>query len=308
MRKLDDVLFGSIELFCLAAEYNSFSVAANFAGVTPAAVSRSIARLESRLNVQLFARNTRSVRLTSAGLIFAERCKHALAVMNDAGRLISSENISDSGVVRISMPTTYAHYRILPKVGAFKLVYPNVDLQLHISNSNINFFDGDFDLAIRARENKDSNLVARKIEDAELVVVASKDYIKKKGQPNSIEELEQHECIQFILPSSGKAIPWLFKQDGSAVDLMTQGSVSCIDEVLGGLSLAKGGAGIYQIYRFVVQSELKSGELVELLAPFGGRTRPFSILYPYNKYIANSTRLFMDFMANEIRRDSEIGV
>lgn len=302
-RDFDDILLGSIELFCLAAEFNSFSAASVAAGVTPAAVSRSVSRLEQRLKTQLFTRNTRKIILTSAGRLYYERCHHALAIMRDANTVTANDRNSFSGSIYLSLPTTYAHFRVLPLLKIYREKNPDVDIHLHISNSNINFFEENFDLAIRVRENKDSNLVARRIEDAELVVVASPDYLSHHGEPKNLIELMEHQCIQFELPSNGKSVPWLFTHQGTKTELVTRGNLYCAKEVLGGVALAKAGAGLYQIYRFVVEKDLRNGSLVEILKNHGGCSRPFSILYPYSKFLPLKTRAFMDFLVDAIREN-----
>src|SRR5476649_1604595 len=112
-RNFDNVLLGSIELFCFAAELGNFTAAANAAGVTPAAVSRSISRLEERLGVRLFVRTTRHIQLTNSGREYYEECRLALSQLIEAERRVTGQQLEPSGVLRISMPTTYGHYRIL---------------------------------------------------------------------------------------------------------------------------------------------------------------------------------------------------
>ncbi len=160
-RKFDDLLLGSIELFCLAAELGSFTLAANSASVTPAAVSRSAARLEERLGVRLFVRTTRQIRLTDAGRRYFEQCRRALSQLADAEREVTGEQTTPAGVLRISMPTPYGHYRVLPLLPAFRERYPQVQVETHLSNRNIDFAEEGFDLAIRGRAPADSSLVAR---------------------------------------------------------------------------------------------------------------------------------------------------
>src|SRR5246127_2715888 len=147
-RKFDDLLLGSIELFCQAAELGSFTLAANAASVTPAAVSRSVARLEERLGVRLFVRTTRQIRLTDAGRRYFEQCREALSQLADAEREVTGEQTTPAGVLRISMPTPYGHYRVLPLLPAFRERYPQVQVETHLSNRNIDFSDEGFDLAI----------------------------------------------------------------------------------------------------------------------------------------------------------------
>jgi DNA-binding transcriptional LysR family regulator len=113
-RQFEDLLLGSIELFCLAAESESFTVAATAASVTPAAVSRAVARLEKRLGVRLFVRTTRQIRLTEAGRRYFEQCRQALSQLADAEREANGQQTTPTGVLRINMPTPYGHYRVLP--------------------------------------------------------------------------------------------------------------------------------------------------------------------------------------------------
>ncbi|NVM90704.1 LysR family transcriptional regulator [Variovorax sp. SG517] len=296
-RQFDDVLLGSIELFCLAAESGNFTAAASIAGVTPAAVSRSVSRLEKRLGVRLFVRSTRSSRLTEAGREYFEQCRAALQQLVEAERKVTGEQVQPSGTIRISAPTTYGHHRLLPLLPAFRAQYPLIRVEVHVSNRNIDFREENFDVAIRLRAQPDSTMVARHLEDAELVVVASPGYLQRAGRPATLADLAQHECIQFDLPSSGRQIAWLFMEDGREKEVFSTGHYNCAEDVLAGVTLAKAGAGLFQAYRFTVEKELASGELVELLQPFGGRSRPVSLMYPHGRLLPSRVRAFVDFLA-----------
>jgi len=300
-RQFDDVMLGSIELFCLAAEQRGFTAAATIAGVTPAAVSRSIGRLEERLGVRLFVRTTRHIRLTDAGRQYFERCRAALDQLVDAEREAGGEQARPSGTLRISVPTTYGHHRLLPVLPAFQAAHPEVKLELHVSNRNIDFGDEGFDLAIRVRAPDDSTLVCRHLEDAELVLVAAPGYLARRGVPATPEDLDGHDCIQFELPSSGRPIPWLFRQGGDDVERLTRGPYTCADDVLAGVTLARHGAGIFQAYRFVVQDDLAAGRLAEVLAPHGGRSRPYNLLYPHARHVPLKVRAFVDYLLERKR-------
>ncbi|NWD70296.1 LysR family transcriptional regulator [Pseudomonas gingeri] len=296
-RQFDDLMLGSIELFCLAAEAGSFTAAAQVAGVTPAAVSRSISRMEERLGVRLFTRTTRSVRLTESGRSYFEQCRQALSQLTEAQREVMGKQQEPSGTLRISIPTPYAHHRILPLLPAFHARYPAVKVEVHISNRNIDFVEEGYDLAIRVRVLPDSGLIARHLEDAALVVIATPGYLQRAGTPQTLEDLQQHECIQFELPSSGRRIAWLFKDaEGKDRELLAEGSYCCSDDVLGGVTLAKNGAGLFQTYRFIVEKALADGSLVEVLKPFAGRSRPFTLLYPHGRHVPSRLRAFVDFL------------
>lgn len=299
-RYFDDLMLGSIELFCLTAEQQSFTAAAAAAGLTPAAVSRSISRLEARLGVQLFVRTTRRVRLTEGGRTYFGQCRQALGQLIEAEREITGEQHLPSGTVRISLPTSYGHHRILPLLPGFREQYPAVELEVHLSNRNIDFTAEGFDLAVRGRTPPDSGLVARKLEDAPLVVVAAPRYLRRCGSPMSLDVLPQHDCIQFLRPSSGKAMPWLLRQHGQDFELPTKGGMRCSDDILGPVTLARAGAGLLQTYRFIVEHDLQQGTLQEVLGEFGGASRPFSLLYPSNRHIPQRVRVLIDFLLQQL--------
>jgi DNA-binding transcriptional LysR family regulator len=295
-RQFGDILLGSIELFCLAAETGGFTSAALAAGVTPAAVSRSISRLEKRLGLRLFVRTTRSVRLTDAGRAYFAQCRQALAQLAEAEREVMGQQAQPSGTLRISVPTTYGHHRILPMLPAFRERFPDIRLHVHLSNRNIDFVEEGYDMAVRVRAQPDSTLIARHLEDAALVVVATRKYLKAAGTPRTPDDLAAHECIQFELPSSGRRISWLFKEDGKEREVFADSAYSCSDDVLGGVTLARSDAGLFQTYRFVVEKELADGSLVEVLKPFAGRSRPYTLLYPDGRHVPLRMRVFVDFL------------
>lgn len=299
-RQFDDVLLGSIELFCLAGELGSFTAAAAAAGVTPAAVSRSVARLEERMGVRLFVRTTRQIRLTDAGRAYFEECRQALAQLVEAERMATGQQLRPVGTLRISVPTTYAHYRLLPLLPAFREQHPEVQLDVHVSNRNVDFSEEGYDLAIRVRAPADSTLIARHLEDAELVVVATPDYLARRGTPAVLDDLNRHECIQFDLPSSGRRIPWLFRDQGKDVEIAGDGGYVLSEDVLGGVTLARHGAGLFQTYRFIVEDDLRDGRLVAVLPAFGGRSRPFSLLYPHGRHLPLRVRSFIDFLVQQV--------
>jgi DNA-binding transcriptional LysR family regulator len=300
-RQFDDVLLGSIELFCSTAELGSFTAAAAAAAVTPAAVSRAVSRLESRLGVRLFVRTTRSLKLSDAGREYYEQCRAALNQLVEAERVVTGRQSEASGLLRISMPTPYGHYRVLPLLPEFSRRYPKVRVELHLSNRNVDFAGEGFDLAIRGRAPADSTMISRQLEDAELVVVAAPAYLARAGTPQGLDELRMHNCIQFALPSTGRNIPWLFREDGLDIELPTSGLHGCAEDILGAVTLARAGGGLFQAYRFIVDEDIKSGRLVELLPQHGGRSRPFCLIYPHARHVALRVRVFVDFLIEHLR-------
>jgi DNA-binding transcriptional LysR family regulator len=295
-RHFDDLQLGSIELFCAAAEAGSFTAAATVVGVTPAAVSRSIARLEQRLGARLFVRTTRQIRLTDAGRLYFEQCRQALSQLVEAERELGGHQRVPAGTVRISMPTSYGHRRILPMLPAFHALYPQVRIDAHVSNRSIDFAAEGFDLAIRIQPPADSSLIVRKLEEVPMVVVATPGYLRRMGTPERIEDLAAHDCIQFLRPSSGRAVPWYLHRDGRAQEVMTSGSYSISDDIMGCITLLRAGAGLMQTLRFLVEDDLRSGALVEVMRDHAGTVRPVSLLYPDRRALPLRVRVFIDFV------------
>ncbi|ASR44229.1 LysR family transcriptional regulator [Xanthomonas citri pv. mangiferaeindicae] len=300
-RDFQDVSLASLELFCLAAELESFTAAAHQAALTPAAVSRAIGRLEDRLQVRLFVRTTRRVRLTEAGRAYHVQCQQALGQLAEAERQLSGHQVEPAGLVRISAPTTFGHHCLLPALPAFRARYPQVRVDVQLSNRNIDFTADGFDLAVRGREQADSGLIARRLLDAELVVVATPDYLGQHGEPATVDDLQRHDCIQFILPSSGQRVPWRLRVGGVERDVATAGGCTCTDDILGVVTLAQAGAGLAQVYRFTVEQALARGALVEVMQAYGGASRPFSLIHPSNRHMPLRVRVLADFLAAWLR-------
>lgn len=306
-RDFDDLRLGSIELFCLTAQHQGFTAAAKAAGLTTAAVSRSVARLEARLGVRLLMRTTRQVRLTDAGERYYEQCRQALGQLIEAEREVAGVQQAPSGLVRISLPTSYGHMRVLPLLPAFARRYPDIEVEMQLSNRNVDFTDERVDLAVRGRTPPDSGLVARKLEDADLVIVSAPAYLRRNRRPRSLDDLAEHECVQFVLPSSGQPVPWLLSIDGQLVERQTQGRLRCADDILGPITLARAGAGLVQTYRFLVEDDLREGRLVEVLPQLAGASRPFSLLYPANRHMPLRVRALIEFLVAELGRGAGRG-
>lgn len=291
------IQLSTIQMFCKAAELGSFTTAAQALGITPAAVSRGIARLEGRLAVPLFIRTTRSMQLSNDGVLYYEQCKGALAQIEDAERSLSGRQIQASGRLRISVPTTYGHYRLIPNLPLFTKQYPNIHLELNISNRNIDFVEEGFDLAIRLGTPPDSRLVARHLEDARLGIYASLDYLRKHGTPRALKDLTdpatKHQLLGFVLPSSGRVLPWLFTENHIPVELSIRPNLEVTDDPLGCVNLANSGLGLVQTFEWIAK---QAPNLQEVLKPYNGRSRAFHLLSPKSRLLSARVRAFVEFI------------
>jgi DNA-binding transcriptional LysR family regulator len=284
----------NLEAFCRTYETGSFTSAARALSVTPQATSRSVARLERALGVTLFRRTTRSLAPTDQGRRYYELCVQALSLLAAGERDLASGRGSPEGRVRISVPTTYGHHRLLPSLGAFRERHPGVRIEVNISNQNIDFVRDGFDLAIRMGAIADGTLVARKLGDFALGVYGSRSYLARHGVPRAPEELARHTCVAFSMPSSGRLLPWTFHP--APRSFVPDAPYHCSEDVLGVIPLARAGVGLVQIYDFLVEKDVELGTLVEVLAAYRGASRPFSLVYPRGVILSPAASALKDFI------------
>lgn len=304
MSTFDQVKLGSIEQFCKAAELGNFTSAAEQLGLTPASVSRSISRLEKRLGVQLFVRTTRNVRLTNEGQHFWQQCRLALDQIAEAELTVSGQQKTPTGPLRISVGSIYAHHRLFPLLTAFRALYPHIQLEISVSNKVVDFIAEGCDLAIRVGVLPDSQLIAQKIEDASLGIFASPEYLSKNGVPKSLEDLQSHDCIQFIFPTTGRPMPWILKDlNGHDIEIASDSNLRVYEDANACISWCLAGGGLVQTYHFLAKDEVKNGRLVEVLQQYSGRSRQFSIIYPANRYLSSKVRAFSSFIRNVVQQD-----
>lgn len=285
---------GDVEVLAAVVEQGSFTAAAVALSTTPSVLSRTITRLEARLGVQLLRRTTRSLGLTEAGRGYLEQMRQAFSLIAEAERAIQGQQSELSGGVRLSVPTTYGHYRLPPLLRRFTQRYPQVQVELNITNRNVDLVAEGFDLAIRLGSLPDSGLVARKLEDAALCLVASPEYLEQAGSPQDLDALRRHACLPFVLPSTGRISPWLFRQDGRELQWTPASRLQVSDDVLGVVSLAEQGLGICQTYDFIAAERLRQGRLVEVLPQLRGGSRPFSVIYAPHRRLSAACRALVE--------------
>ncbi|MFQ3467621.1 LysR family transcriptional regulator [Enterobacter bugandensis] len=296
-RKFD--YLGDVEVFITVVEHGSFTAAAVALSTTPSVLSRAVSRLEVRLGRQLLQRTTRRVGLTEAGRIYLEQARSAFSLLGEAERDGRGQEGDLTGRVRISVPTTFGHYCLPPLLARFSQQYPRVKVELNITNRNVDLIAEGFDLAIRLGQMPDSGFVARKLQDAALLLVASPAYLQRMGMPQTLDELQEHMCLPFIMPRTGRIAPWVFRVGERDVDWLPASTIETSDDVLGVVSLAECGMGICQSYEFIVRERIQRGQLVEVLPQLRGRSRPFSLIYAPHRRQSAATRAMIDLLTTE---------
>lgn len=290
----------NLEAFCATYETGSFTAAAKSLSVTPQAISRSVSRLEGALGVALFRRTTRSLAATADANRYYDLCVQAITLLAAGERGLQAGQRALAGRVRLSAGTTYAHHRLLPALGEFHLRYPGIAVEINVSNHNVNFVRDGYDLAIRMGELDDAALVGRRLGSFALGVYASPSYLARHGEPRGLDELDRHTCITFLMPRTGRTLPWIF---GDTLEKRVPAATyQCSDDFLATLTLARAGVGLVQAYDFVVEADLARGALVEVLRPFRGQSRPFSLVYPRDAPVTRATRAMIDFLVTTAPR------
>ncbi|MES2352333.1 MAG: LysR family transcriptional regulator [Pseudomonadota bacterium] len=294
-RKFDHM--ADVEAFVTIVDKGTISAAAVALGTTPSVLSRAVARLESRLGVQLLRRTTRRLSVTEAGTLYLEQARSAFGLIADAERAIQGRGGELSGTIRISAPTSYGHYRLPQLLRPFMEQHPKVVIELSITNRNVDLVDEGYDMAIRLGELADSGLVARRLDESPVCLVAAPGYLQRAGTPQDLEQLAAHACLPFTLPSTGRQAPWLLRVDGRDVDWLAPPRMRVADDVLGVVSMAQQGLGICQAYRFVVEERLRNGQLVEVLPALCDRSKPFSLIYAPHRRMSAACRALIDSLA-----------
>jgi len=256
-------LFSGVLPFVRTAEEKSFSRAASQLGVTTAAVSKAVKKLEGQLGVKLLERSSRLVTLTKAGETFLERCRQAVLTMQGAHEAMQAAVKEPQGELTVTMPFVLAPF-VVPGLGRLSAQYPRLSFRLSMSDRLARLADERFDVAIRMGELGDSSLVARVLRRTRWVTVASPSYVARHGAPKSPAELVEHNCLRFV-GTNGKPRDFVFREDSRQVTARTSGNL-LIDHGSYLLGAAESGLGICQVLDFMVDAPLREGKLVEVLS------------------------------------------
>ncbi|QND50958.1 LysR family transcriptional regulator [Phyllobacterium sp. 628] len=280
--------------FVRAAETLSFAAAGRSFGVSASAVGKTIARLEQRLDVRLFQRSTRRISLTAEGELFYERCRRIIDDLDDAESMLSQTKETPRGRLRVSLPTIGYRF-LLPYLPEFERLYPDIELDLDFNDQMVNVIEEGFDAVIRSGDLPDSTLMARRLGPFRQVLVASSAYLKRKGTPNNIRDLQQHACLRYRFPTSGKLQDWVLAGTAMGADPRLPSVLTCNNmEALFGATMR--GLGIAYMPDFLVADAVKSGELQTLLDECLVQTGQFWVLWPSNRHLSPKLRVFVDFI------------
>jgi DNA-binding transcriptional LysR family regulator len=289
----------SMELFVSAVESGNFSATARSMNLTPSAVSKQISRLEDRLGARLFNRTTRQLAPTEEGRAYYERCQRILADIAEAESAVTELNADPRGVLRLNMPVVFGRRHIVPIIGEFLENYPNVTMEISMSDQFVDPIAEGADMLIRVGELKDSSLIARKLAEARRVVAATPGYWKKHGEPEKPEELRSHNCLAYSYLSSGNTWRMTDAAGKEHVVQATGNLASNNGEAL--LEAALQGLGVVNLPTWMVGPDLEEGRLVEVLGDYAQPEPSVHAIYPPGRHLSAKVRAFVDFLANHFK-------
>jgi len=284
--------FDALQIFVRVVEKGSFSAVAKERGIGQPAVSKQISALEDELGTELIHRTSRSIALTDPGRDFYESALRILDDFENATSRIGRGQTAPKGLIRVTVPPTFARLHMVSKLPAFFAAYPDMAVEMAASESPTTIIEDGYDLAIHSGDLPDSSLVARKFAQTMIILVATPQYIMRHGTPESPEDLRRFPAVVFI--ERGSAQPWSIGSGQNAKRIVPTGifRTSDIEQmrmgVLEHLGIAQGPAWLFA-------AELREGTVIRLLAPFE-RTVPILAVRPASRRISAKVRIFIDHL------------
>lgn len=294
--------FQEMRVFAAVVDSGSFVAAADTLEMSKAAVSRYVTELETRLGVRLLHRTTRRLSLTREGEVFVARCKELLAGIEEAEAEISERSAQAVGLLKVSAPISFGVLRLAPLWGGFLAAYPRIELEVALSDRLVDLVDEGFDMAVRIGRLSSSSLVSRQLSRTRMVLCASPQYLQGHGHPRKPGDLAEHTVLAYSLLAMGNT--WQFEGPHGRESvtirprLNTNNGDTC-------RAAALEHQGIILEPSFLVQDDLHSGKLVELLPQYRSVELGIHAVYPTRKHVLPKVRLLIEYLAQALERDAD---
>jgi DNA-binding transcriptional LysR family regulator len=290
-----DDLSGLRALLCVA-EKRGFRAAAADLRLTPSAVSQAVRALETRVGVRLLERSTRSVRLSEAGQRFVEQVRPAMTSIGEAFDALGELRDRPAGNLRLTIARVAYADVLKPRIAAFLRQYPEIRLEVHADDALADIVADGFDAGLRLGETVEAEMVAVRVSpDQSVAVVGSPAYFASHEKPQHPRDLEQHDCINLRLPTSGSVYRWELSERGKELEVAVNGRVTTNDGQLV-VDAAVDGLGLAYVFESMVREQLAAGQLVRALEEYCPPFRGYFLYYPSRAHIAPKLKAFVDFM------------
>lgn len=282
--------------FVKVAETGSFSRAARLLEASQPTVSKRVAALEAQLGFQLLHRGSRKIACTDLGNDYYRRCVQIIADVERANAL-GGRPEETAGTLKVNSGIAFGQIFVAPLLPKFLTLYPNVDLELSMTERHIDLVAEGADMVIRSGLLRDSTLVARKIGVTHHVVVATPSYYRACGVPEHPTDLEGHNCLLYTLAAAG--LRWHFADGDKKISVRVSGNLRTASAAAL-YEMALAGHGIALLPHWLVQAEIDSGRLQAALVKYPAPSLPISAVYPATAFVPASLRCWIDFLAREV--------
>lgn len=287
----------AMRTFGRVVEAGSFTKAADTLEMSKGAVTRMVQHLESHLGMQLLTRTTRKVSVTREGAAYYERTVALLRELEDVDAGMVAEQHSPRGRLRVDVTAALGRLVFVPAFGSFHQRYPDIQLELGISDRRIDLLVDNVDCAIRGGEITDQYLVARRIGAFDFVTAAAPAYLAQHGMPRRPGDLDNdHPMVGYMSARTGRAVPFEFHRDGERLEVEGRTPL-LVNDLSAYVEAGIAGVGIVQAARYAVQQHLDSGALVPVLTDWTAAVRPAHVVYAPNRYVSARLRVFIEWAA-----------
>jgi DNA-binding transcriptional LysR family regulator len=289
--------FAALNVFVRAAETCSFTDAGRQLGLSSSAVGKGVARLELRLGVRLFHRNTRCIKLTQEGTLFLESCRRIFSEIRSVEQELAQTKGTPKGTLHVSMPLV--GMLMIPSLSTFIRAYPEIKLDMDFTDGVVDVVDGGYDVVLRSGEAGDSRLMSRRLGAYRFEIVGSPDYFERAGLPSTPEDLVGHACLHRKHAANGKIEHWPFAPSAVAAHLAlpTTATASTVDALI---YLAQHGVGLACVPDFCVRRQIADRSLVSVLKEHVGHIEVIRAMWPSSRYVSPKLRVFIDFLAENL--------
>lgn len=291
--------FREMSCFVAVVEAGSFVAAGDELRLSKAAVSRSVMELETRLGARLLQRTTRRLSLTEAGRAFYGHCKQILGDVDEAEQVVGVVSGNPVGRLRINAPFSFGILQLAPLWGGFMTEYPDVELDITLSDRLVNVVEEGFDVVIRISRLQDSTLVHRRLASTRILLCASPEYLARYGHPAAVEDIARHQVIAYTYAAWGDV--WRFTTEDGVREVQTRPHVrsnngdTC-------LALALAHQGLILQPDFIVGGDLAAGRLVQVLPQCTPAQIDVYAVYPSRKHLSVKVRVLVDYLAEALDR------
>ncbi|EPL7543804.1 hypothetical protein AZ029_004946 [Klebsiella pneumoniae] len=285
-----------MKAFIRVVDAGSFTRASEQMGLPKSTVTRLVQALENALGVKLLNRTSRRLNMTEQGEIYYQGTVNLLEQMDVIEGNIRAVSGLPKGKVRVEMPHALGCYYVIPRLPEFIAAFPDVQIEVSISNQTSDLIGKNFDCVIRIGHLYHESLIARSLGTLKLMTCASPEYLNRRGKPDQPGELmQEHTVIQLVSPHTGRPFEQKISKHGHDVSLRGQWSLSVNDSVAA-FNAGKAGLGVVTTYQFLVEDLLKAGDLIELFPEWQGEEIPVHIAWPENRHLPAKTRAFIDWI------------